>query len=55
MASKVLYTAVAVAGIAAASGAAWWFQRPSAKPATDVALAPTGGALGSGAAPAAGG
>ncbi len=49
MASKVLYTVVAVAGIAAASGAAWWFQRPSTKPATDVALAPTGGAAGSGA------
>ncbi|MES2938060.1 MAG: efflux RND transporter periplasmic adaptor subunit [Pseudomonadota bacterium] len=55
MASKVLYTAVAVVGIAAASGAAWWFQRPAAKPAADVALAPTGGAGGSGAAPAAGG
>ena len=28
MASKVIYSAIAVVGIAAASGAAWWFQRP---------------------------
>jgi membrane fusion protein, multidrug efflux system len=28
MASKVIYTVVAVAGIAAASGAAWWYQKP---------------------------
>ena len=28
MASKVIYSAVAVVGIAAASGAAWWFQQP---------------------------
>ncbi|MBP6308412.1 MAG: biotin/lipoyl-binding protein, partial [Burkholderiaceae bacterium] len=31
MASKVLYTVVAVVGIAAASGAAWWYQN---KPST---------------------
>jgi membrane fusion protein (multidrug efflux system) len=30
MASKVIYTAVAVAGIAVASGAAWWLQKPKA-------------------------
>lgn len=28
MASKAIYTVVAVAGIAAASGAAWWYQNP---------------------------
>ena len=28
MASKAIYTAVAVAGIAVASGAAWWYQQP---------------------------
>ncbi|MFZ2293526.1 MAG: efflux RND transporter periplasmic adaptor subunit, partial [Polaromonas sp.] len=28
MASKAIYTIVAVAGIAAASGAAWWYQKP---------------------------
>ena len=30
MASKAIYTVVAVAGIAAASGAAWWYQKPRA-------------------------
>lgn len=29
MASKAIYTVVAVAGIAAASGGAWWFQKPA--------------------------
>ncbi|MGE4240376.1 efflux RND transporter periplasmic adaptor subunit [Ramlibacter sp.] len=46
MASKVLYTVVAVAGIAAASGAAWWYQNKPARPAGEAAaapLAPTGG------------
>jgi membrane fusion protein (multidrug efflux system) len=28
MASKAIYTVVAVAGIVAASGAAWWYQKP---------------------------
>jgi membrane fusion protein (multidrug efflux system) len=32
MASKALYTVVAVVGIAAASGAAWWYQNKPAKP-----------------------
>jgi membrane fusion protein (multidrug efflux system) len=36
MASKAIYTVVAVAGIAAASGAAWWYQHKSA----GVAVAP---------------
>ena len=30
MASKAIYTVVAVAGIAAASGVAWWYQKPKA-------------------------
>jgi membrane fusion protein (multidrug efflux system) len=30
MASKAIYTVVAIAGIAAASGAAWWYQKPKA-------------------------
>jgi membrane fusion protein (multidrug efflux system) len=29
MASKAIYTVVAAVGIAAASGAAWWFQKPA--------------------------
>ncbi|MDP1566739.1 MAG: efflux transporter periplasmic adaptor subunit, partial [Polaromonas sp.] len=28
MASKAIYAVVAVAGIALASGAAWWYQKP---------------------------
>jgi membrane fusion protein (multidrug efflux system) len=39
MASKALYTAVAVVGIAAASGAAWWYQNKPSKPAQDNAAA----------------
>lgn len=31
MASKAIYTTVAVAGIALASGAAWWLQKPKAQ------------------------
>ncbi|SFC36637.1 membrane fusion protein, multidrug efflux system [Polaromonas sp. OV174] len=31
MASKAIYTVVAIAGIAAASGAAWWYQKPHTK------------------------
>ena len=34
MASKAIYTVVAVAGIAAASGAAWWYQKPKASEST---------------------
>lgn len=38
MASKFVYTAVAVVGIAAAGGAAWWFQQPkNALPASAAA------------------
>ena len=35
MASKAIYTVIAVAGIAAASGAAWWYQKP--KPSVGAA------------------
>ncbi|OGA95308.1 MAG: efflux transporter periplasmic adaptor subunit [Burkholderiales bacterium RIFCSPHIGHO2_12_FULL_61_11] len=43
MASKVIYTVVAAVGIATASGAAWWYQKPkandsSAAGATSAAL-----------------
>ena len=37
MALKAIYTAVAVLGIAAASGAAWWYQNKPSRPATDAA------------------
>ena len=35
MASKAIYTVVAVVGIAAASGAAWWYQNKPGKPAAE--------------------
>ncbi|MBC7470695.1 MAG: efflux RND transporter periplasmic adaptor subunit [Ramlibacter sp.] len=51
MASKAIYTAVAVVGIAAASGAAWWYQKQPSRPAPDAALgAGPGGAAPAGAA-----
>jgi len=37
MASKAIYSVIAVAGIAAASGAAWWYQRQPARPAAAAA------------------
>jgi membrane fusion protein (multidrug efflux system) len=59
MASKAIYTAVAVAGIAAASGVAWWYQQPKA-PGNDsgtssAAAPPKGGASGAGRGGASGG
>ncbi|RYX98105.1 MAG: efflux RND transporter periplasmic adaptor subunit [Comamonadaceae bacterium] len=54
MASKAIYTAVAVAGIAVASGAAWWIQRPKALAAGDgaaVTTAPVAAATTSASAP----
>ncbi len=43
MASKVIYTVVAIVGIAVASGAAWWYQKPQASSGGDsVSLAATG-------------
>jgi membrane fusion protein (multidrug efflux system) len=53
MASKPLYLVVAVVGIAAASGVAWWYQNKAGKPAPEAstaaapsAQAPAGGASG---------
>jgi membrane fusion protein (multidrug efflux system) len=43
MASKVIYTAVAVAGIAVASGAAWWLQKPKAPKVAAEASSPAAG------------
>jgi membrane fusion protein (multidrug efflux system) len=39
MASKAIYTVMAVAGIAVASGAAWWYQNKPARPAGEAAAA----------------
>lgn len=44
MASKVIYSAVAVVGIAAASGAAWWYQQPKKNPATSAGAPAAAGA-----------
>jgi membrane fusion protein (multidrug efflux system) len=46
MASKSIYTVVAIAGIAAASGAAWWLQKP--RPADGTEAAATAAAPGPG-------
>ncbi len=40
MASKVIYSAVAVVGIALASGAAWWYQKPKNSNNADSSAAP---------------
>lgn len=42
MAKKSVYWAVAVTGIALASGAAWWVQRPNKNPSTEAAAGPAG-------------
>ncbi|MDO9451294.1 MAG: biotin/lipoyl-binding protein, partial [Stagnimonas sp.] len=42
MASKAIYTVVAVAGIAVASGAAWWYQKPKANDASGASSQATG-------------
>ncbi|MES2511310.1 MAG: efflux RND transporter periplasmic adaptor subunit [Pseudomonadota bacterium] len=42
MASKAIYSVVAVAGIAVASGAAWWLQKPKVNEASDAAPAAAG-------------
>lgn len=51
MASKVIYSAVAVVGIAVASGAAWWYQQPKNSPALAPGASgvPQGAASGPGA------
>ncbi len=43
MASKVIYSAVAVVGIALASGAAWWYQQPKNNSASQPSAAPGAG------------
>ncbi len=54
MASKFVYPVVAVVGIVAASGAAWWFQNRPASSASPSAAAAAPGAAGAPAAPAPG-
>ena len=56
MASKVIYTLVAAVGIAAASGAAWWYQKPkTASEASNTQTAtPAAGAPNAASAPASG-
>ncbi|MBA3774453.1 MAG: efflux RND transporter periplasmic adaptor subunit [Ramlibacter sp.] len=49
MASKAIYTVIAVVGIAAASGAAWWYQNKPAKPAEGGAAVASASAQPSGA------
>ena len=44
MASRAIYTAVAVVGIAAGSGAAWWYQNKPAGVGADTALSAGSGA-----------
>lgn len=50
MASKAIYTVVAVAGIAVASAGAWWFQHKPAKPAALNSSAPAAATAQSGSA-----
>jgi RND family efflux transporter MFP subunit len=53
MASKAIYSITAVIGIAAASGAAWWYQsKPKGPIEAGSAVGAQGGGSGSGAAPA---
>lgn len=42
MASKAIYAVVAVAGLALASGAAWWYQKPKAAGADSAAASASG-------------
>ena len=55
MSTKIIYTVIAVAGIAAASGAAWWYQKPgagnAAAPAATTAPGPAASAGGTTAKP----
>ncbi|MEO6319717.1 MAG: efflux RND transporter periplasmic adaptor subunit [Polaromonas sp.] len=50
MASRAIYTVVAVAGIAAASGAAWWYQKPKTGDAAVATSVPAQGTPNGGAA-----
>lgn len=49
MASKAIYAVVAVAGIALASGAAWWYQKPKASASANASAATTPAAANGGA------
>ncbi len=49
MASKAIYTVVAAVGIAAASGAAWWYQNKPGPTASENAAAATDGSQANGA------
>jgi membrane fusion protein (multidrug efflux system) len=49
MASKAIYTVVAIVGIAAASGAAWWYQNKPGSPRADSAATPADAARPAGA------
>lgn len=48
MASKAIYTVVAAVGMAAASGVAWWYQKPRVADSASVAAAPSSPASQSG-------
>ncbi|WP_371437749.1 efflux RND transporter periplasmic adaptor subunit [Polaromonas sp.] len=54
MASKAIYTVVAAAGIAAASGAAWWYQKPRANDAAPGVASSAAPAAGAASSPASG-
>ena len=49
MASKAIYTVVAVAGIAAASGAAWWYQNPKTDGGKSAGMSSSAASPGAGA------
>jgi membrane fusion protein (multidrug efflux system) len=55
MATKIIYPLVAVIGIAAASGAAWWYQQPNKSIAEIVTLKPAAGPAPATGAPGGGG
>src|SRR3954451_12832975 len=55
MASKAIYTVVAIVGIAAASGAAWWYQNKRPARTDGVAVSGTQGSSSQGSGPASGG
>ncbi len=54
MASKAIYSVVAVVGIATAGGAAWWYQNKPAASAAEPGAAAAPGPLGAASAPGAG-
>jgi len=54
MATKIIYPVVAIIGIAAASGAAWWYQQPNKSGPEIVTLKPAAGPAAPGGAPGGG-